>query len=162
MLSHPLIVLMKCLMDKATCWGYRIRTEGGQVIWGVVSWGLSAPHLKSHEDLLYLQREWKRGNAEGGSEEKRGAYLSIAYSAENPLMLFIRVMSFKGRGKGKPLKRGGWKAASCGRTGKGEKKGLLGAPGDPKVRQRRYPCLRQEFHSIGSVKTRASGGEQGV
>lgn len=44
----------------------------------------------------------------------------------------------------------------------GEKKGLLGAPGDPKVRQRRYPCLRQEFHSIGSVKTGTSGGEQGV
>lgn len=34
-----------------------------------------------------------------------------------------------------------------------EKKGLLGAPGDPEVRQRRYPCLRQEFHFIGSAKT---------
>lgn len=97
-----------------------------------------------------------------GGRKKRGAYLSMAYSAENPLMLFIRVMSFKGRGKGKPLKRGGWKALSCGRTEKGEKKGLLGAPGDTKVCQRRYPCLRQEFHSIGSVKTGTSRGEQRV
>lgn len=98
----------------------------------------------------------------GGRKEKRGTYLSIAYSAEKPLMLFIRVMSHKGREKGKPLKRRRWKAESCGRTEKGEKKELLGAPGDPKVRQRRYPCLRQEFHSIGSAKTGTSGGEQGV
>lgn len=104
-----------------------------------------------------MERRTRRGR-----KEKRGASLSVAYSAEDLLMLFIRVMSFKGRGKGKPLKRGGWKAASCGWTGRGEKKGPLGAPGDPEVRQRRYPCLRQEFHSIGSVKTGASGGEQGV
>lgn len=110
---------------------------------------------------LPLQREWKGGHA-GGRKEKRGASLSVAYSAEDLLTLFIRVMSFKGRGKGKPLKRGGWKAVSCGWTGRGEKKGPLGAPGDPEVRQRRYPCLRQEFHSIGSVKTGTSGGEQGV
>lgn len=43
-----------------------------------------------------------------------------------------------------------------------EKKGLLRAPGDPGVRQRRYPCLRQEFHSIGSVKTVIGRGEQGA
>lgn len=56
-----------------------------------------------------------------------------------------------------PGRRGGG-----GGGGRGEKKGPLGAPGDPEVRQRRYPCLRQEFHSIGSVKTGTSGGEQGV
>lgn len=66
----------------------------------------------------------------GGSEEKRGAYLSIAYSAENPLMLFIRVMSFKGRGKRKTSQEGWMESSelSCGRTEKGEKKGLLGGP----------------------------------
>ncbi|CAB1438268.1 unnamed protein product, partial [Pleuronectes platessa] len=34
-----------------------------------------------------------------------------------------------------------------------EKKGRLRAPGDPQLRQRRYPCLRQEFHFIGNIKT---------
>lgn len=70
---------------------------------------------------------------------------------EDPLTLFIRVVSLKARGKGKPLGRvGGRKAVNCGGT---EKKGRLRAPVDPEVRQRRYPCLRQGFHSIGSVKT---------
>lgn len=63
-----------------------------------------------------------------GGRRRSGAYLSIAYSAENPLMLFIRVMSFKGRGKGKPLKRGGWKAVSCGRTEKGGEERTVRGP----------------------------------
>lgn len=42
------------------------------------------------------------------------------------------------------------------------KKGWFGAPGDPEVRQRRYPSLRQEFHSIGSVKMGTSRRERGA
>lgn len=77
-------------------------------------------------------------------------------------MLFIRVVSLKAREKGKPLGREGlWKAVSCGGTEGDKKKGLLRAPGDPEVRQRRYPCLRQEFHFIGSIKTGTGRGEQG-
>lgn len=33
-----------------------------------------------------------------------------------------------------------------------QRKGWLRGLGDPDVRQRRYPCLRQEFHSIDMVK----------
>ncbi|TWW75620.1 hypothetical protein D4764_13G0002820 [Takifugu flavidus] len=107
-----------------------------------IQFGPSAPHLKSHEELLFLCQKNGKEDTQGEEGEERRLT--------------------KRRGKGKPLKRGGWKAVSCGWTGRGEKKGPLGAPGDPEVRQRRYPCLRQEFHSIGSVKMGTSGGEQGV
>lgn len=70
-----------------------------------------------------------------------------------PLTLFIRVLSVKAMFKKKPPGQGCWKKISeyWGKM-RMEKKGRLGAPGYPEVRQRRYPCLRQEFHSIGSIK----------
>lgn len=79
---------------------------------------------------------------------------------EYPLTLFIGVVSLKARGKGKPLGRVGGRESSEQRVDREgiEKKGLRG-PSDPEVRQRRYPCLRQEFHSIGSIKTGTGRGE---
>lgn len=80
---------------------------------------------------------------------------------EYPLTLFIGVVSLKAGGKGKPLGRVGGRESSEQRVDRGgiEKRGRLMGPSDSEVRQRRYPCLRQEFHSIGSIKMGTGRGE---
>lgn len=56
--------------------------------------------LKGHEEPP-LSLEERLGRTRGGREEERGAQRSLAYSVEDPLTLFIRVVSLKARGKGK-------------------------------------------------------------
>lgn len=101
---------------------------------------------------------------------ERGAWPRLVHGVEDPLTLFIRLVSLKARGKRKSLSKGeggpvgGWvESAKLWECGRGSRmRGRSGVPGDPEVRQRRYPCLRQEFHSIGSVRTVIHRGERGA